>query len=77
MQPDAAGHLEVPVPLAATLFALNLRTWRTDPTVHGIQPDIDRLAHHLDELRQADTDRVVTWSMRQLAVRRREVPTGP
>ena len=67
---NRSTRVEVPVPLAATLFALNLVTWRTDPSLHAMNADIDQLARDLDRLQHTETGKVAVWSMRQLAVRR-------
>jgi len=63
-------HLDVSVNRAAELFALNLAVWRSDPAVDETPQALDRLAGHLDELRETSSGEHVRWSIRQLALER-------
>lgn len=58
----------------ATMFALNLQTWRDHPFVRSLigRSDLDRLAASLKRLETADGDGTITWGMRQMALRREE-----
>lgn len=55
---------------AATMFAMNLRTWREDPYIVGTRSpeELDELAEALQVRRE--TDDTVTWQLRQVAWRR-------
>ena len=64
--------LDVPAGRAATIFSLNLTTWRDDPAVAAVAGP-DETADLADRLerRVADTSTgVIRWWMRQLVVRR-------
>jgi trans-aconitate 2-methyltransferase len=64
--------LDVPAGRAATIFSLNLATWRDDPAVAAVA-DPDETADLADRLQRRVTDTatgVIGWWMRQLVVRR-------
>lgn len=65
---SAVRPFDVPAHRAATLFAMNLAVWRTDPAAAGLVDD--DLAAGLDELARSGDTAPVHWQMRQLILRR-------
>jgi SAM-dependent methyltransferase len=64
--------LDVPAGRAATIFSLNLTTWRDDPAVAAVAgPDETAdLADRLERRVTETTTGLIRWWMRQLVVRR-------
>lgn len=64
---------EVSSPHAATMFRMNLETWRTNPFIVETYGDakIAELAGRLEALRDSGSQTVNLWTMRQIAYRRR------
>jgi trans-aconitate 2-methyltransferase len=64
--------LDVPAGRAATIFSLNLDTWRDDPAVTAVigPGPLAALADRLEERRSDAATGVIRWWMTQLVVRR-------
>jgi SAM-dependent methyltransferase len=69
------GVLPVPPRDAATMFAMNLPTWREHPFVReSVRPeDVDRLQRDLEDLRARppEGDAKIVWGLRQIVYERR------
>ncbi len=66
--------LDVPIAVAAELFAMNLSVWRSDQFARAEY--LDELAVDLQELSASETGDVVVWWLRQVTVERRETSTS-
>jgi trans-aconitate 2-methyltransferase len=70
-------ELDVTVADAATMFTLNLRSWRADPWIVAQRSpyEIDRLADELADLRDGVTvGGSIRWTLRQLAIAAGSLP---
>jgi trans-aconitate 2-methyltransferase len=65
----------VPDPIAARLFAMNFRVWRTDPLVlaRHSSSDLDAVARGLDALAGSRSTETLTFVIRQIIARAPEV----
>ncbi len=65
--------LDVPSGLAATIFSLNLATWKHDPAVAALASadETAELADRLERRGPETATGVIRWWMRQLVVRQR------
>ena len=64
---------QVSSPRAATMFRMNLETWRANPFIvetYG-EAAIAELASSLEALRDSGSETVNLWTMRQIAYRKR------
>jgi SAM-dependent methyltransferase len=65
---DQVVELAVRTGDAATMFRMNLETWRNHPFIveHHAPNEISELAARLDELRDADRRGEIRWKLRQM-----------
>jgi trans-aconitate 2-methyltransferase len=63
---------QVSSPHAATMFRMNLETWRSNPFIVETYGDakMDELATRLEALRDSGSDTMNLWTMRQIAYRK-------
>lgn len=59
--------VDLPAPVAAELFAMNLAVWRSDPYA-GDANQLNELAAELQELAVSNADEVVAWGLRQVTL---------
>ena len=64
---------QVSSPHAATMFRMNLETWRTNPFIEETYTvaEIANLATRLEALRDSGSGTMNLWTMRQIAYRKR------
>ena len=74
---DRCAPLEVAAGAAASIFALNLSTWRDDPALGPVTGpgETAALLARLEDRRLDPSTDVIRWHMRQVVVRR-TAPTG-
>jgi hypothetical protein len=67
-----SSALDVPVGRAATIFSLNLDTWKDDPAVVAVAGpgETAALAERLESRRSDPATGAIRWWMTQLVVRR-------
>lgn len=68
--------VDLPTPVAAELFAMNLAVWRSDPYA-GQANHLDELAAELQELAVSNSHQVVAWGLRQVTLERIEGHAAP
>jgi hypothetical protein len=65
-------HLQVPSDRAATMFYMNIQSWKNQPFIQKHYPShmINQLEADLYELTRAPDETIeITWGLRQLALR--------
>jgi hypothetical protein len=69
---DRCAPLEVAAGAAASIFALNLTTWRDDPSLASVTGpgETAALLARLEDRRADRSTDVIRWHMRQVVVRR-------
>lgn len=67
--------VDLPSPVAAELFAMNLAIWRSDPSAAQAN-HLDELAAELQELAVSSSEEVVVWGLRQVTLERLRAPEG-
>jgi hypothetical protein len=74
LEPSANSVVEIEVATsdAATMFRMNMQTWRTNPYIAERYGDweISALAENLDALRESDQRGEIGWRFRQMAFTR-------
>ncbi|HZT65041.1 MAG TPA: class I SAM-dependent methyltransferase [Acidimicrobiales bacterium] len=69
---DEVVTVDVPVPVAARMFSMNLAVWRNDAGLVARfgRFRLERLAAGLDRLARSTSSRTARWELRQMAVAR-------